>query len=379
MRVLVLTNHFSEFAGSEIVALEVAQWFLAQGDQVTLGANLIRPPMSDLAGSIDLIQKIEHIDFSSFDLVWCQHGLLGLFPLSAYAAAAHSPPLVVCVSLSPFEPYEHVNGPLAKALSATIFANSPETADNVVRRNQGVIKRDDVIVFHNAAPNAFWQSPLPPPTTLRSLAIVSNHAPPELIAAKAIIEERGVRVRHMGIHDDYRRINASDVDEVDALVTIGKTVTSGVARARPVYMYDHFGGDGWLTRANFDRNLTHNFSGRPNVRQLSAEAIATEIIDGFEQATYEMQQIRETIDLNRFRLDTYLTPLREQALKPRRWRAFKLQRALASRQFRAHLEVARQNSLVMRRSYLLVNHASLSSRDHQPNLWSNRVNGDSSS
>lgn len=379
MRVLVLTNHFSEFAGSEIVALEVAEWFLAHGDHVTLGANLIRPPMSERAGSIDLIRNIDEIELSSFDLVWCQHGLLSLLPLSAYVAAAASPPLVALASLSPFEPYEHVNGLLANALSAKVFANSPETADDIVRRNQDVIKRDDVIVFHNAAPGSFWQSPQPPPTTLRSLTIVTNHPPPELIAAKALLEERGVQVRHVGMNDDYLRINASDVDAADALITIGKTVTYGIARARPVYMYDHFGGDGWLTRANFDQNLAHNFSGRPSVRQLTTEAIASEIIGGFDHAASEMQQIRETTDLHRFRLDTYLAPLREQALKPRRWRAFTLQRALAFRRFRAHLELARQNSLVMRRSYLLANGATLSESDHQPNLRSNRDNGDSSS
>jgi hypothetical protein len=111
MRVLVLTNHFSEFAGSEIIALEVAQWFVEQGDQVALAANFIRPPISDLGGSIELLRDIDDIDLSSFDLVWCQHGLLSLLPFASFAAAAMAPPLVALVSLSPFEPYEHVAKP----------------------------------------------------------------------------------------------------------------------------------------------------------------------------------------------------------------------------------------------------------------------------
>jgi hypothetical protein len=154
MRVLVLTNHFSEFAGSEIIALEVAQWFVEQGDQVALAANFIRPPISDLGGSIELLRDIDDIDLSSFDLVWCQHGLLSLLPFASYAAAAMAPPLVALVSLSPFEPYEHVDGLLRNALSAKVFANSAETARVVVRRNQNLIKRDQVAVFHNAAPSA---------------------------------------------------------------------------------------------------------------------------------------------------------------------------------------------------------------------------------
>ena len=39
LRVLVLTNHFSIYSGSEIVAMQTAQWFARQGDLVTLGAN----------------------------------------------------------------------------------------------------------------------------------------------------------------------------------------------------------------------------------------------------------------------------------------------------------------------------------------------------
>jgi hypothetical protein len=379
MRVLVLTNHFSEFAGSEIIALEVAQWFVEQGDQVALAANFIRPPISDLGGSIELLRDIDDIDLSSFDLVWCQHGLLSLLPFASFAAAAMAPPLVALVSLSPFEPYEHVDGLLRNALSAKVFANSPETAGDVVRRNQNLIKRDQVAVFHNAAPAAFWRAPSPRPRTLRTLTIVSNHAPPELAAARTRLEERGVVVRHQGMHKDYRRVDVSDIDDSDALITIGKTVIYGIARSRPVYMYDHFGGNGWLTRANFDENLTHNFSGRPAKRQLSEDALVTEIFEGYAHAAEETERLGEAQDLNRFRLDTYLGPLREQALKPRRWRAFRLQCALASRAFRAHLELARQNSLVMRRSYLLANGASLSHRDHHPNLWSNRVKGGSSS
>ncbi len=379
MRVLVLTNHFSEFAGSETIALEVAQWFHEQGDQVQLAANLIRPPMSDLGQSIEFVRYIEEIDLASFDLVWCQHGLLSLLPASAFAAAATAPPLVALVSLSPFEPYEHLDGLLAKALSAKVLANSPETAEDVALRNHDVIKRDRIVVFHNAAPPVFWQKVQPRPRTLSAVTIVSNHAPPELIAAKARLEDRGILVRHLGMHNDYRRIDVSDIDSSDALITIGKSVIYGIARARPVYMYDHFGGDGWLTGANFDQNMNHNFSGRPLKRQLSEGELFAEIIDGFEHAASEMERLRESYDLARFQLDAHLRPLREQALKPRRVRAFTLRRALASSKVRAHLELARQNALVMRRSYLLANGEPLSHRDHHPNLWSKRVNGGSSS
>ena len=91
------------------------------------------------------------------------------------------------------------------------------------------------------------------------------------------------------------------------------------------------------------------------MRRLSEHAIMSEIIEGFHNAASEMERLGEECDLTRFHLDQHLAPLREQALKPKGWRAFRLQRALASPKFRAHLELARHNHLVMRRSHLLAN------------------------
>ena len=57
-------------------------------------------------------------------------------------------------------------------------------------------------------------------------------------------------------------------------------------------MYDHFGGDGWLTRANFfNANLTHNFSGRPVCRRLTPDALAAEIVNGYPMAAAEAARL----------------------------------------------------------------------------------------
>lgn len=352
MRVLVLTNHFAELAGSEIVASEVAHWFVEQGDSVTLGANFARAPMANLAPRLDLLTDITQIDLASYDLVWCQHGLLNLLPFSTLEAAGAKPPLIALASLSPFEPYEHVDAALANAFTASVFANSPETADEITRRSHGLITRERVQVFHNAAPAIFWRPPVARERALKAITIVSNHTPPELRAARQRFEELGIGVRHIGLHDEYRRVDADAIDASDAIISIGKSVVYAIARQRPVYMYDLYGGDGWLTRANLEHSMAHNFSGRPLRRQLDADAIVKEITEGFGEAASEIEHIRAGENLERFHLDTYLKPLRAQALRPALWRALTLRRSLASFSFCAHLELARQNALVMRRSYL---------------------------
>lgn len=119
LRVLVLTNHFKEFAGSEVVALQTAQWFVAMGDVVTLAANVVNAPIMNHAAGVRLNSAPETVELTAYDLIWCQHDLLSLLPISTYEAASRSGlPYVACVSLSPYEPYEHLNGLLARALSA---------------------------------------------------------------------------------------------------------------------------------------------------------------------------------------------------------------------------------------------------------------------
>ena len=52
----------------------------------------------------------------------------------------------------------------------------------------------------------------------------------------------------------------------------------------PVYIYDHFGGDGYLNKDNYISNKQTNFSGRNNRLRKTGEEIAAEIIEGYEDA-----------------------------------------------------------------------------------------------
>ena len=104
-----------------------------------------------------------------------------------------------------------------------------------------------------------------------------------------------------------------DIAQADAILTIGKSAQYAIAQAKPVFVYDHFGGDGWLTRANFNANLTHNFSGRPACRRLTPDALAAEIVNGYPMAAAEAARLGEVGDLSLLHLDTHLTALRERA------------------------------------------------------------------
>ena len=192
MRVLVLTNHFINFGGSEIVALEVATWFQAQGDSVTLGANCIAAPIAACAEGIDLTEAPEALELIDYDLIWCQHDMLAQLSLAAFerAAAPSRPPFVALVSLSPYEPYEHIDALMARALSAEVLVNSPETRLEVLRRAEVKVAPSRLRVFHNAAPGEFWADANHAPAgPLKTVLLISNHAPAEAIEALAALKQ----------------------------------------------------------------------------------------------------------------------------------------------------------------------------------------------
>lgn len=352
LRVLVMTNHLKWFAGSEIVALQTALGFIGFGDDVTLAANVIGEPMSQHLSEVQLTDRPSEIDLSAFDLVWCQHDLLSLLPIAAFEGACNGGvPHIACVSLSPFEPYEHVNGVLARALSADVFANSAETADAVAAANQGVVERSAIQVFHNAAPPEFWRGSKCDELTapLKSVLFVSNHPPPEVDACAALLTERGVSVRRMGLGHDLGLLRPADLESADALVSIGKTVCYAIAMGKPVFIYDHFGGEGWLRRGNFERNRHFNFSGRPHQHRFEPEALMNAILDGYADAAEETTRLKDIFDLSVFRLDAHLSALRNRVLtRGSGARRQRLSFMLTQPTFRAHLEACRRKGEVMR-------------------------------
>jgi hypothetical protein len=356
MRVLVLTHSFADFFGSEVVALEIAHWFRARGNDVTLGANYLADPMASCAKGIALTSAPEALEFADFALIWCQHDLLAQFPIAAFdRAAGKQLPLVAFVALSPYEPYEHVDAIMARALSADIFVNSPETGRAIIDDAHGLLKPSDVLVFHNAAPAEYWGPPTPAkPPELKSVLLVSNHPPPEAIGALGRLRRAGIAARYIGADRTVRLLQPSDLAAADAVMTIGKSVTYAIAARRPVYMYDRFGGNGWLTRGNFTRNLDYNFSGRPAERRLTASEIADDVVNGYANANAEMGRLGEVMDLKLLSLDHHLSALLDRAEAragadepTRRFRALLKRPAL-----RAHIETSHAKHLIMKRAYL---------------------------
>lgn len=257
MRTLVLNDFFTGWSGSEIVAMEVAEHFNA----TTSSFVALEPALSALRDW----RPLDEISLADFDLVWAQHhAVLPLLDRHVGQMRPH----IVFASLSPYEPMETIPASVLEHYVDQTIANSTETAR---------VRHAD-IVLGNAAPEPFHQNQKHSPSgQCTRILFVSNNQPPEIVEAAEILAKNAT-VRFIGREREYKRLTPADILWADSVVTIGKTARYALACAKPVFIYDRFGGDGYLTDMNYAENEEHNFSGRPSCRKLAPWQLAEEIL-----------------------------------------------------------------------------------------------------
>lgn len=295
-RLLLCQIRFRDIAGSEIVVLELIEWFIERGWQVDLYTTVFGGPMAaEVAGLVESgrLQILRHDSYDDpdpapalraedYDLIWVNHSLIPRSIIAQLQSSAITTPIVWhhMSSLLPLEMpllYDAEN-----ALSSVITCVSPLARDRVVEYG---FPAHQLELFDNPAPDHFATfAGRGPSANLASLLVVSNHPPRELLEATRALAARGIQVSVAGLSGEYSRLSPSTIDAVDAVVTIGKTTQYALVMGVPVYSYDHVGGGGWITEDNCDREHYGNFAGRIDTRVLTAEQLVTEIVDGYERA-----------------------------------------------------------------------------------------------
>lgn len=299
---LVACSRLVDFAGSEIVTLEVAQALALQGVDVTLAALEIGPPFEQ-----DLIMScIRYIDLSKaglptrhYDLLWVSHNVV------AYQLIARERIQVTTAiysSLSHFEPLEAP--PVGLLRFSRYLVNSEENLGYFQARYPAYAST--LAVLPNAAPHAFLNAyNATAPGMLRSLAVVSNHVPKEIAEAIGLLRAEGLRIEVIGVQGTPMRVTPTLLHDFDAVVTIGKTVQYCLATGTPVFCYDRFGGPGWINAENVAPAARMNFSGRCTALKQTPQALRDAIVDGFGAAFSQREGLR-AIALERFNLERNL-------------------------------------------------------------------------
>ncbi|MEN3931196.1 hypothetical protein WJT86_09015 [Microvirga sp. W0021] len=306
-RILITTNHMSNFAGSEIVALEIAEAFILKGFKADIYANYTGSPMKEEAikSGVRLLSDEPYPNPFDYDIIWSQHHVLPIL-LGGNIKNGLKKPYFVYTHLSPYQPFEVVGVFSERLLADRYFLNSLEVKNAFEKFK---LDDDKIVIFYNAAPVKFFDIEKQKNEKLNNIAVISNHLPEELLKAIDICKDRyGVEFKIYGSQNQVVRIEPEHLEEVDAVISIGKSVQYAIAASRPVYCYDHFGGPGWLTLENYKLAGDMNYSGRCTNRKISAEEIAAEIISGFATAFSDINVIRDNT-LQKYNLDTYVDDL----------------------------------------------------------------------
>lgn len=286
-RNILITNfEIRQYSGSEINVICLAKRFKELGFQVyILALNFSKPLFNEIENEgYNIINIIEdNFDFSKiyFELVWSQHSFILDWLIFNTNLKAKK---VIVSSLSPFEPFETVSD-FANYMNI-ILANSYETKEKLL--SEGANK---VVLFENSAPEDFFFN-YKITHVLDRIAIVSNHVPNEIIRVKESLEKLGKTVEIYGLGGKRELVNKEILNMYDLIITIGKTVQYCFALKIPVYVYDRFGGCGYISRDNIQLNRKYNFSGRGfNVRD---EAYITQdILNGFEKSLLNLDYLHE--------------------------------------------------------------------------------------
>ncbi len=292
----------------------------------------------------------------TYDIVYAQHQLLGLLDYSE-SDKDRAYTTIVTGRLSRHTYLESGGWLHDNLIVDRVLANSELTAEHLV----AIGSVPPITTFYNAAPDAFFQPFAQKPPVPRKALIVTNHHDPDLLDAVRILRRR-MKVTHIGRSGGKIDLTTPDsIAGTDVVISIGKTVQYALASRTPVFVYDHFGGPGYLDKARIDSALRSMFTGRCCRRKLSGHEIAAEILSDYGRGVTFARESSPDF-LNRFRLPRYLDLLREPPLidnaeKRRRLNAsaFIMQERILAEHIRRdyqYIETARKYAPTMRGRYI---------------------------
>ena len=284
-KILITQNALHFLAGSEITTLELATFFQQNGADVLVFTWCSGPPMINefKKRGIPVTADEEDDRFNDIDIVWVHHQTIPEKILATLKTEKH--PQFFFFHMSPLDciPIErpYLNN-IESEIASKILFSSEGTKDSLLNLFPSLAKKSAIL--ENLLPNDFCTSKYNTPTsqTPRNVLIVSNHPPREVIEATTILSKHHIKVNHVGQNGKTKLITASMLKKNDLVITIGKTVVYCLGMGIPVYVYDHFGGPGFLSEKNIDKARYRTFSGRGFDKKTPQE-IADEIITGYQK------------------------------------------------------------------------------------------------
>jgi hypothetical protein len=296
-RVLITQAHLVRYMGSEIVTLELARHFRSLGADVVVVTHSFGGAMAEEFAKLPNVRVFEtwapelpgFLESWTPEIAWVHHSLIPTQVLERADQVTflfHHMSSILAAEFS-------MSADLECRLATTVLFESPQSRR--VHEETGIyegLEPSRLQVLGNPAPAEF-RKPLRKPGQIKRITVVSNHIPSELVDALPTLRRR-FTVELIGSQSELgatpRLVTPRVLADADAIITVGKTVQYSLSAGVPVYLYDHFGGPGWLTGDVFETAAWHNFSGRGFDRK-SSSAIVAELEGGAGNATATFNEV----------------------------------------------------------------------------------------
>jgi hypothetical protein len=281
-KILLTNHHLINYAGSELVTVDIATEFQQKGWNVTVATFQLGGDIAKTlkARGIKVVNILNNsLSESTFDLVWSHH-----YPvlIKCLMDDCVKTKCLILSSLSPYEPLEAI--PFFLSQADMILCNSEETKQEIIKFNSINLDTKKILVFKNSVPTSWFNKTLLHNSSeLSKLAIISNHPPQEVLDIISILKSKKIDTDLIGISGKARLVDIDLLISYDAIITIGRTVQHCMALGIPVFCYDHFGGPGWLTTDNFQQAEWFNYSGRCCYQKFTSDQLVDSLINGFNE------------------------------------------------------------------------------------------------
>lgn len=353
-KILITHTLIAEYMGSTMVCLQVASTLKDMGANVVVVSSSFAAPMCHMFedAGVDVVLETDshYMNIRDFDYVWIHSQLLPVHMIEQIKQCVDNNcsadlPVFIFNHMSSLDlaPDEHPYIPLLEeTLSSLSLFVSQEALDSSSPLYKNGTKSVPSKIFLNPVPSSCFCFQKCYPDSPSRIAIISNHVPSEVKETKSILEEDGIAVDIIGTEGTPEDVSPKLLARYDVVMTIGKTVQYCLCSGLPVFVYDRFGGYGYLDDDTFDAAAYAHFSGRGGV-QMTACEIAANIVDGYADALgYYQKNIDKFVE--RFEMSNALRTVfdavvpRQQAVQspyPGYWKQLEHQMSFAWRYYRA--------------------------------------------
>jgi hypothetical protein len=111
-----------------------------------------------------------------------------------------------------------------------------------------------------------------------ALALGNYVAGPRAELLRTACARHGIELRHVGLHGDTMTLRPEvALNQADVVFGKARVIAEAMACGRAAYVFDHNGGEGWVTDANRAALAADNFGGQEHPIAVDAERLADDL------------------------------------------------------------------------------------------------------